>query len=156
MTRILVLNGPNLGTLGRREPEIYGTASLADIGRQLEARAGEIGVDLRLEQSNSEATLIDILEAEAGRAGAVIINPGAFSHTSLALLDALRAFPGPVVEVHLSNVFGREPYRRIMLTAEAADAVVLGLHGAGYQVALEAVVRILGERAELGRHDQRR
>lgn len=150
MTRILVLNGPNLGALGRREPEIYGNASLDDIGRDLTARARELGVELRLEQSNSEAGLIDLIEAEATTADALIINPAALSHTSLALLDALRAFSGPVVEVHLSNVFNREPYRRVMLTAEAADAVILGLRADGYAVALDAVVRILGERAELG------
>lgn len=143
MTRILVLSGPNLASLGRREPEIYGGHSLAEIEAQLAARAAELGVELRCEQRNGEGELIDLLEQETGRAGAVVINPGALSHTSVALLDALRAFPGTVVEVHLSNTFAREPYRRVMLTAEAADSVILGLGPASYLVGLEAAARAL-------------
>ncbi len=143
MTRILVLSGPNLASLGRREPEIYGGHSLAEIEAQLAARAAELGVELRCEQRNGEGELIDLLEQETGRAGAVVINPGALSHTSVALLDALRAFPGTVVEVHLSNTLAREPYRRVMLTAEAADSVILGLGPASYMIGLEAAARAL-------------
>ncbi|MGD0833900.1 MAG: type II 3-dehydroquinate dehydratase [Candidatus Dormibacteria bacterium] len=146
MTRVLVLNGPNLGSLGRREPEIYGPQSLADIDAELRRQAAELGVELRTEQSNSEGRLIDILEEEGGRAGAVIINPGGLSHTSVALLDALRGFPGAVVEVHLTNTFRREGYRHAMVTAEVADCVILGLGPEGYRVALEAAVRIIRER----------
>jgi 3-dehydroquinate dehydratase-2 len=146
MIRVLVLNGPNLGSLGRREPDIYGPQSLADIDAELRRQAAEQGIDLRTEQSNSEGRLIDILEEEAGRAGAVVINPGALSHTSVALLDALRGFPGAVVEVHLSNTFRREGYRHVMLTAEVADCVILGLGPQGYPVALDAAVRIIRER----------
>jgi 3-dehydroquinate dehydratase II len=141
MTRILVLNGPNLGSLGRREPGIYGDRTLAEIETALRARAAELGVELRCEQRNGEGELIDVLEEEVGRAAAVLINPGALSHTSVALLDALRAFPGAVVEVHLSNTLAREPYRRVMLTAEAADSVILGLGADGYTIGLEAAVR---------------
>jgi 3-dehydroquinate dehydratase-2 len=143
MRRVLVLSGPNLGTLGRREPEIYGGRSLDEIHAELVERARELGVEVRCEQRNGEGELIDLLEEEGGRAGAVVVNPGALSHTSVALLDALRAFPGAVVEVHLSNTFAREPYRRVMLTAEAADAVILGLGPAGYAAGLEAAARAL-------------
>ena len=151
MTRVLVLNGPNLASLGRREPEIYGGHSLGEIEADLRERSVALGVDLRVEQRNGEGDLIDLIEAETGRSDAVVINPGAFSHTSVALLDALRAYPGVVVEVHLSNTFRREAYRRVMLTAEAADAVVLGLGASGYAIALEAATRMVRERGELTR-----
>ncbi|HYA01146.1 MAG TPA: type II 3-dehydroquinate dehydratase [Candidatus Binatia bacterium] len=141
MTRVLVLNGPNLAALGRREPEVYGSATLVEIEASLRRQAEQLGVELRFEQRNGEGELIDVLEEESGRADAVVINPGALSHTSVALLDALRAFTGPVVEVHLSNTFAREPYRRVMLTAEAADAVILGLGADSYGVGLDAAVR---------------
>ncbi|MGD1053356.1 MAG: type II 3-dehydroquinate dehydratase [Candidatus Dormibacteria bacterium] len=149
MTRVLVLNGPNLGTLGRREPEIYGGRTLAEIDTDLRERAAAMGVDIRTEQCNGEGELIDVIEAETGRADALVINPGAYSHTSVALLDALRAFPGVIVEIHLTNTFQRESFRRVMLTAEAADSVILGLGASGYAVALEAAARIVRERREL-------
>ena len=151
MTRILVLNGPNLASLGRREPEIYGGRSLAEIEDDLRERAVALNLELRVEQRNGEGELIDLIEAETGRADALVINPGAFSHTSVALLDALRAFPGVVVEVHLTNTFQRETYRRVMLTAEAADSVILGLGAPGYAVALEAAARMVRDRRELDR-----
>jgi 3-dehydroquinate dehydratase-2 len=151
MTRVLVVNGPNLARLGRREPELYGGRSLLEIDTELRQRAAALEVDIRVEQRNGEGELIDILEAETDHADAVVINPGAFSHTSVALLDALRAFPGVIVEVHLTNTFQRETYRRVMLTAEAADAVILGLGASGYVIALEAAARMVRERRELGR-----
>lgn len=143
MTRVLVLNGPNLGSLGRREPEIYGTATLADVERTLLARAAELGVELRCEQSNHEGRLLDVLEEEAGRAQGVVVNPGALSHTSIALLDAMRAFPGPVVEVHISNIHAREPFRARSRTGAGARGVVTGLGVHGYALALEAVTRLI-------------
>lgn len=143
MIRILVLNGPNLAALGRREPEIYGGATLGDIEALVGARARELGVEAALVQSNHEGVLIDALEAEAVTAAGCIINPGGLSHTSVALLDALRAFPHPIVEVHLSNIHAREPYRRTSLTAEAATAVIAGLGPEGYVLGLEAVVRLV-------------
>jgi 3-dehydroquinate dehydratase-2 len=149
MTRVLVLNGPNLGSLGRREPEIYGGRSLAEVDADLRERAVALGVDIRSEQCNGEGELIDLIEAETGHADAVVINPGAYSHTSVALLDALRAFPGVIVEIHLTNTFRRESYRKVMITAEAADSVILGLGVSGYAVALEAATRIVRERREL-------
>jgi 3-dehydroquinate dehydratase-2 len=151
MTRVLVLNGPNLASLGRREPELYGGRSLGDIETELREQAASLGVEIRVEQRNGEGELIDLLEAEAERSDAVVINPGAFSHTSVALLDALRAFPGVVLEVHLTNTFRRETYRRVMLTAEAADAVILGLGASGYGIALEAAARTVRERRQLSR-----
>jgi 3-dehydroquinate dehydratase-2 len=151
MIRVLLLNGPNLGSLGRREPELYGSRSLDEIDTDLHERAAAMDVDLRSEQRNGEGELIDLIEAETGHADAVVLNPGAFSHTSVALLDALRAFPGVVVEIHLTNTFQRESYRRVMLTAEAADSVILGLGASGYAVALEAATRMVRERRELTR-----
>ena len=143
MTRILVLNGPNLGTLGSREPEVYGTETLADIEAALRARAAELGVEIRLAQSNHEGAIVDLLEEERSRADGCIINPGGLSHTSVVLADAVRAFAHPVVEVHLSNIFAREPVRRVSLCAEAASAVITGLGARGYMLALDGLVGML-------------
>jgi 3-dehydroquinate dehydratase-2 len=132
---ILVLNGPNLGTLGRREPEVYGTKTLADLEKLLTGRAKELGVDLRFRQSNHEGQLIDWIESESS--DAIIINPGALSHYSMALADALRGYGKPVVEVHISNVFKRDPERHKMVTAQAAKGVISGLGFDGYLAALE-------------------
>jgi len=130
---------------------VYGGRSLAEIEADLRERATALGVEIRLEQRNGEGELIGVLEAETGHADAVVINPAGLSHTSVALLDALRAFPGVIVEVHLTNTFRRETYRRVMLTAEAADGVVLGLGASGYAIALEAAARMVRDRGELSR-----
>jgi 3-dehydroquinate dehydratase-2 len=143
MTRILVLNGPNLGSLGRRDPHLYGSATLAGIEACLQRRAGELGVELRCEQSNHEGVLIDLLEDEREASQGCIINPGGLSHVSIALADALRTFARPVIEVHLSNIHAREPYRHTSLTAEAARGVIAGLGADGYRLALEALTRLL-------------
>jgi len=143
VTRILVLNGPNLASLGRRDPHIYGRASLADIEACLRRRAAELGVEVRCEQSNHEGVLIDLLEAERESADGCIINPGGLSHVSITLADALRSFARPVIEVHLSNIHAREPYRHTSLTAEAARGVIAGLGADGYRLALEALVRLV-------------
>jgi 3-dehydroquinate dehydratase-2 len=143
VTRILVLNGPNLGTLGSREPKLYGTRTLSDIESQVRERAAALGVILRLAQSNHEGELIDILEAERTRADGCIINPGGLSHTSIALADALRAFERPIVEVHITNVFAREPERRVLLTAAACAGVISGLGVRGYILALDAIMGML-------------
>jgi 3-dehydroquinate dehydratase-2 len=145
VTRVLVLNGPNLSSLGRREPEVYGTATLADVEAAVRDRAAALGMDIRFAQSNHEGGLIDILEEERDRADACIVNPGGLTHTSVTLLDALRGFGGPVVEVHLSNIHAREPYRRVSLTAEAARGFIAGLGIHGYVLALDAVSRLLHE-----------
>lgn len=143
MTRILVLNGPNLGMLGSREPKLYGTATLGDIESLVRERAAELGVILRLAQSNHEGELIDILEAERARADGCIVNPGGLAHTSIALSDALRAFERPVIEVHITNVFAREPERRVLLTASACAGVISGLGVRGYVLALDAIMGML-------------
>lgn len=148
MTRILVVNGPNLGALGRREPGVYGATTLAEISAKVEERARALGVDVRWEQTNHEGAIVDLLEQEAGGAAGCVINPGALSHYSVAVLDAMRGFPGPIVEVHLSNVFTREPYRRVLVTAEGADGVVAGLGPEGYLHALDAVVKLVNDRSE--------
>lgn len=140
--KVLVLSGPNLGRLGRRQPEIYGRTTLAEIHDALAARAAELGVEVRCEQSNSEGALIDLIEAAADRCAALVINPGALAHTSIALADAVRGFPGPVVEVHLSNIMAREEYRQVSHVAAAATAVIVGAGAGGYALALQAAVQL--------------
>jgi 3-dehydroquinate dehydratase-2 len=144
--RVLVLNGPNLGSLGRRQPEIYGTTTLAEIREQLLEQAAGLDVEVRWEQSNHEGALIDVIEAESGRSDACVINPGALAHTSVALADAVRGFTGPVVEVHLSNILAREEYRRRSHVAAAATAVITGAGAAGYGLALQAAVQLASDR----------
>ena len=143
--RILVLSGPNLGSLGRRQPEIYGTTTLAEVHARLLEEARTLGVEVRCEQSNHEGTLIDLLEEESGRSRACVINPGGLAHTSVVLADAVRGFAGPVVEVHLSNILGREEYRRTSHVAAAATAVIAGAGAGGYLLALRAAVQLTGD-----------
>jgi 3-dehydroquinate dehydratase-2 len=142
--KVLVLNGPNLGTLGRREPEIYGTQTLADLEKLLDERARELGFELSCLQSNHEGQLIDWIEKEGAASDAIIINPGALSHSSLALADALRGSGKPVVEVHISNVFAREPERQRMVTAAAAKGLISGLGFEGYLAALDFLAAMHG------------
>ena len=142
--KVLVLNGPNLGTLGRREPEVYGHRTLADLETLLADRARALGVELLCLQSNHEGQLIDWIEKEGAKSDAIIINPGALSHSSLALADALRGSGKPVVEVHISNVFAREPERHRMVTAAAAKGVISGLGFDGYIAALNYLATLHG------------
>jgi 3-dehydroquinate dehydratase-2 len=135
--KVLVLNGPNLGTLGKREPEVYGTQTLADLEKLLAERARELDFELSCRQSNHEGQLIDWIEKEGAASDAIIINPGALSHYSLAIADALRGSGKPVVEVHISNVFARQPERHRMVTAAAARGVISGLGFEGYLAALD-------------------
>lgn len=138
---ILVLNGPNLNMLGVREPGLYGAESLAAIEQRLKDRAGELGVAVDLRQSNLEGELVTWIQQALGRAKAIIINAGAYSHTSVAILDALRAVGLPVFEVHLSNIHQREHYRHHTYVSEIATGVICGLGGDGYLYALDAAVK---------------
>ena len=140
--KVLVLNGPNLGTLGHREPEVYGTRTLAELEKMLAERARALDIEVRCLQSNHEGALIDAIEAEGASSDAIIINPGALSHYSLALADALRGAGKPVIEVHISNVFAREPQRHRMVTAAAARGVISGLGFDGYLAALTYLARL--------------
>ena len=140
---IFVLNGPNLNLLGTREPEIYGTDTLDDIAVQLTSRADELGVDLDIRQSNHEGHLIDWLhEAQARNAKAVILNPGGYSHTSVALHDAIKSIATPVIEVHLSDPEKRESFRHTDLVALAAKQSIKGEGAQGYLLALDAAARL--------------
>ncbi|HEY6875538.1 MAG TPA: type II 3-dehydroquinate dehydratase [Candidatus Dormibacteraeota bacterium] len=141
MSKIVVVNGPNLNLLGKREPEIYGTDTLADLNDRVRGRARELGVEVALFQSNSEGEIIDFLQKEAPGALGVIINPGAFSHYSLALYDCLQALGLPVVEVHISNIHAREEWRSHSVTARAARGVITGLGFTGYELALEYLAK---------------
>jgi 3-dehydroquinate dehydratase-2 len=140
---IFVLNGPNLNLLGTREPEVYGTDSLDDIAGRLAEQAEELGVELDIRQSNHEGHLIDWLhEAQARGAKAVILNPGGYSHTSVALHDAVKAIKSPVIEVHLSDPQAREAFRHTDLVALAATRVIKGEGARGYALALDAAARL--------------
>ena len=146
MAKILVLHGPNLNLLGRREPEIYGTATLADIDAGLAAAAKRDGHALQCLQSNAEHELVErVHAAQAEAVDFIIINPGAFAHTSIALRDALLAVAIPFIEVHLSNVFAREAFRRSSYLSDVAVAVVSGAGALGYRLALQAASEQLGK-----------
>ncbi|KRE96560.1 3-dehydroquinate dehydratase [Frateuria sp. Soil773] len=148
MAKILVLHGPNLNLLGSREPEVYGHDTLADIDGRLAARAAEAGHALDSFQSNAEHALIErIHQARDERVALILINPGAFTHTSIALRDALAAVAIPFIEVHLSNVHAREPFRRHSYLADLAVGVVCGFGGDSYSLALEAAIGRLGRPA---------
>jgi len=134
---VVVVNGPNLNLLGTREPEIYGTKTLADLEKAVQAKAKALGIDVSLYQSNSEGEIIDFLQQHAPGSLGVVINPAALSHYSLALYDCLQALALPVVEVHISNIHAREEFRSRSVTARAARGVITGLGFAGYEMALE-------------------
>ena len=141
--KILVLNGPSLNLLGTREPHLYGTATLADIERRLVDVGAELGVTVSCLQSNHEGELIDLIHAAHGGADGIIINAGAYSHTSIALKDALVAVAIPYAEVHLTNIYAREPERRHSTLSSGARAVLCGFGAAGYELALRGLVAAL-------------
>ncbi len=141
MKKVLVVNGPNLNLLGRREPEIYGTRNLADLEAVVRAKAKALGLEIDFFQSNDEGALIDHLQQHGPGSAGIVINPAALSHYSLALYDCLQALALPVVEVHLSNIHAREEFRSRSVTARAARGVIAGLGFDGYEFALEFLSR---------------
>jgi 3-dehydroquinate dehydratase-2 len=148
MTRpIFILNGPNLNLLGKRQPEIYGRETLADVEADCRRRAEALGLAIRFHQSNAEHQIIDWIH-EAREAGSgIIINPAAFTHTSVAILDALNAFDGPVLEVHISNVHKREAFRHHSYVSLRADGVIAGFGVEGYALAVQRMGRLLATAA---------
>jgi len=141
--KVLVLNGPNLNLLGTREPEVYGPATLADIEQDCLRQAGDLGLELDFQQSNSEGRMVDLIQAARDSCDAIIINPGAYTHTSIAILDALQAAALPVIEVHLSNIHRREPFRNESLVSKVAEGVICGFGATGYLMAVAATARLL-------------
>ena len=139
---IFVLNGPNLNLLGTREPRIYGTQTLAEINANLERRAKALKLELDIRQSNHEGELVDWLNEALARASAVIINAGGYAHTSIAIRDAVAALPIPVIEVHLSNVYAREHFRRQSMIAQVARGSIVGFGALGYVLALDAAAHL--------------
>ena len=141
--KILVLNGPNLNLLGTREPEIYGSETLASIEDASRKRAEGLGLAVKFRQSNTEGDLVDWVQEARQSYAALIVNAGAYTHTSVALLDALLAVDIPVIEVHLSNINQREEFRHHSYVSKAADGMICGLGGLGYELALESLARTL-------------
>ncbi len=139
---IYVLNGPNLNLLGQREPEIYGRDSLDDIEQRMKTLAGDLGLKTRFLQSNHEGEIVDWIQAAREHAAGLIINPAAFTHTSVAILDALQSYEGPVIEVHLSNIHKREPFRQHSYVSTRADGVIVGCGADGYLLALRRMANL--------------
>jgi 3-dehydroquinate dehydratase II len=143
--RILLINGPNLNTLGTREPEVYGKTTLPEIEARVKEKADALKVELRTFQSNSEGAIIDFIQSETAGAGGIIINPGALTHYSFALRDALAASALPAIEVHISNIYGREHFRHRSVTAACCKGIIAGLGWRGYVAALETLVEKISE-----------
>lgn len=146
---IFVLNGPNLNLLGTREPEVYGTETLEDLHARCDRKAHELGFVVDFRQSNAEGELVNWIQEARTDASGLIVNAGAFTHTSIAMLDALLACPVPIVEVHLSNIFTREPFRHRSYISQAAKGVICGFGGLGYELAIEALAAAIS-RARAG------
>mgnify|MGYP001673352228 CR=1 FL=1 len=146
MSKILVLNGPNLNLLGKREPEIYGAATLADINEALRERAAKAGAAIEFFQSNHEGALVDAVQNAEGSADFILLNAAAFTHYSIAIRDAVAAIDVPVIEVHISNIHQRETFRHTSVLASVAMAQISGLGAESYMAALEAVIYKLGSK----------
>jgi 3-dehydroquinate dehydratase-2 len=144
---IYVLNGPNLNMLGLREPAVYGRESLKDLEQRAQARAKAVGLAIEFRQSNDEGELVTWIQEARDKAQGIIVNAGAYSHTSIAILDALQAAELPVIEVHLSNIFSREDYRRHSYVSLMAKGVICGLGPKGYELALEAMAEMLASKS---------
>ena len=139
MTKMLILNGPNLNLLGQRQPEVYGTTTLAQVEQMCVAKAAEMDVTLSFEQSNHEGALIDAIHAARGQIDGIILNAGAYTHTSVALMDAIASAKIPVVELHLSNIHAREAFRHKSFIAPVAVGQICGFGPAGYPLAMDAL-----------------
>lgn len=149
MSRIVyLLNGPNLNLLGKRQPHIYGHETLADVERDCRALCADLKLELRFFQSNREYELIDWIHEARDVAGGIVINPAAFTHTSVALLDALNAFEPPIVEIHISNVHKREEFRHHSYVSLRADGVIAGCGAQGYQLALRRIAALIDQAAK--------
>jgi 3-dehydroquinate dehydratase II len=147
MSRIVyVLNGPNLNLLGKRQPHIYGHETLEDVERDVRALAEELALEIRFYQSNREYEIIDWIHEAREEAGGIVINPAAFTHTSVAILDALNAFEPPVIEVHISNVHKREAFRHHSYVSLRADGVIAGLGTQGYRLALRRIAKLIDDK----------
>jgi 3-dehydroquinate dehydratase-2 len=145
MKRLMILNGPNLNLLGVREPHIYGTTTLSQIRENCEKLAAHLGLELTFHQSNHEGQLVDWIQSARETADAIIINPAGYSFTSIAILDAIKAFEGPVIEVHISNIHARDEYHRHSKISSVATAVIAGLGPNGYFAAMHALTQMKKE-----------
>ena len=141
--KVLVIHGPNLNLLGTREPSVYGSATLDDVNDVIQKRAADLGLEVEIRQTPHEGEIIELLHAGIDSVAGALINPGGYSHTSRAIADAVRAVPYPVIEVHVSNIHAREPWRRHSVTAEAASGVVTGLGATSYTAGLHALKELV-------------
>ncbi|MCA3487359.1 MAG: type II 3-dehydroquinate dehydratase [Rhodobacter sp.] len=141
---IYILNGPNLNLLGLRQPEVYGKATLEDVAEGCANLAAELGLTMRFHQSNHEGQIIDWIQQARSEGAGIILNPAAYTHTSIAILDALNAFDGPVLEVHISNIHRREAFRHHSYVSQRADGVIAGFGTDGYLLALRRMATLLG------------
>lgn len=142
--RIHIINGPNLNLLGTRQPEVYGATTLSDIESLCQSKATELGVEIAFMQSNHEGAMVDAIHAASGSFDGIILNAGAYTHTSIALMDAIKSVALPVVELHLSNIHQREEFRHTSYIAKAAVGQICGFGAAGYPLAIDAIISYLG------------
>ncbi len=140
---VMVIHGPNLNMLGKREPEIYGRETLEDIDRGLEDLGGRLGLDVKTYQTNHEGCMVEAIQATIGNHQGIIINPAAYTHTSVAVRDALLLVDFPVIEVHLSNIYRREPFRHKSMISDIVSGVISGFGAKGYRLALRALAELI-------------